>query len=210
MKTYKQIINEVAAAQSPADKEFVALHRIAKKGHPVATEVQFKGGTEKDHTKLSKPSDETGAESAVEKEKPKTLGEWRDHLEESVHMKDAMAARAKGDDEAYHNHMAAHFDLQRKAGKTQSYRDTAEARFQEHDKLAKKFEKKEVKESADGPYMAAAADAKKVMHKDTHSRIDRAFKAMNDGGDESEELKKHDLHNHKELHPILKKHGIGA
>jgi hypothetical protein len=80
MKTYRNLINEVARAQSPSDKEFVAIHRVMKKDHPVATEAQFKGGTEKDETKLSHPSNETGVETAVAQERP--LGEsWRAHKE---------------------------------------------------------------------------------------------------------------------------------
>jgi hypothetical protein len=85
MKTYNELINEVAAPQSPADKEFVALHRVRKYQAVNYPEHQFKGGTEKDHTKLTVPSNETGVETEVEKEKPRQLGEWREHrLDEAV------------------------------------------------------------------------------------------------------------------------------
>ena len=82
MKNYRDLINEVASAQSPADKEFVALHKIIKKQFVDYPEHQFKGGVGKDHTKLSVPSNETGMDDDVEKEKPKQLGEWRQHLDE--------------------------------------------------------------------------------------------------------------------------------
>lgn len=75
MKTYKQLVAEVAAYVSPADKEFRALHRVKKVSHPVATGVQFKPNVNKDESKLAHPSDATGIETEVEKEKP---------LEESV------------------------------------------------------------------------------------------------------------------------------
>lgn len=79
MKTYKQLISEVATAKSPADKEFVALHKIAKTQRVAYPEHQFKGGTEKDHTKLATPANDTGINDEVEKEKPKTIGEWREY-----------------------------------------------------------------------------------------------------------------------------------
>lgn len=149
MKTYNELINEVAAPQSPADKEFVALHRVRKYQAVNYPEHQFKGGTEKDHTKLTTPSNETGVETEVEKEKPHQLGEWREVV--------AIA---------------------------------------------------ELVEAIEGPYAHAFHDAKKVMPAHTHHNLARAFHAMNQGGDEHEELEKHDLHKHNELHPILKKHGI--
>lgn len=71
MKTYKQLVAEVAAYVSPADKEFRALHRVQKVGHPVAAGVQFKPNANKDESKLAHPSDATGIETEVEKEKPK-------------------------------------------------------------------------------------------------------------------------------------------
>lgn len=79
MSRFKEILAEVARAQSPGDKEFVALHKVEKKQFVQYPETQFKGGTEKDHSKMAHPSNETGVESDVEKEKP--LGE---SLEEVV------------------------------------------------------------------------------------------------------------------------------
>lgn len=70
MKTFKQLVNEVAAHQSPADKEFRALHKVQKTNHPVATEAQFKGGTKKDQSKLAHTSNETGMVDDVKKEQP--------------------------------------------------------------------------------------------------------------------------------------------
>lgn len=138
-KTYNQLINEVAPAVSPADKEFVALHRVRKYQAVNYPEHQFKGGTEKDHTKLTVPSNETGVESEVEAEKPKPLGEsWRVFVSESAHIKDAMKAKMRGDDEGYHNHMAAHYGQEKLTGATQSYRDAA-ARYKEHDEEHKKI-----------------------------------------------------------------------
>ena len=71
MKTYKQLVAEVAAYVSPADKEFRALHKVQKVGHPVASSAQFKSDVNKDESKLAHPSDATGIETEVEKEKPK-------------------------------------------------------------------------------------------------------------------------------------------
>lgn len=73
MKTFKQILSEVARAQSPADKEFVALHPVDKKQFVRWPESQFKGTTKKDESKMAHPSNETGVEDEIKKEKP--LGE---------------------------------------------------------------------------------------------------------------------------------------
>lgn len=73
MKTFKQLISEVARAQSPADKEFVALHPVSKKQFVKYPEGQFKGTTHKDTSKEAHMSNVTGMEDEVEKEKP--LGE---------------------------------------------------------------------------------------------------------------------------------------
>lgn len=75
MKTYKELVNEVAAACSPSDKEFVALHKIVKSQRVAYPEHQFKGGTKKDESKISHMSNETGNADAVEKEKPKPVAE---------------------------------------------------------------------------------------------------------------------------------------
>jgi len=70
MKNLHNILMEVAAPQSPADKEFVALHATQKKQFVDYPESQFKGTPEKDETKLAHPSKETGHDEHVEKEKP--------------------------------------------------------------------------------------------------------------------------------------------
>lgn len=139
-KTYNQLVNEVAPAVSPADKEFVALHRVRKYQAVNYPEHQFKGGTEKDHTKLSVPSDETGIETEAKNEKPKPLGEdWRVAISESAHIKDAMKAKMSGDMHGYHDHMAAHYGQEKLTGATQSYRDAAAEKYKEHDEAAKKL-----------------------------------------------------------------------
>lgn len=70
MKTFKQLVAEVATHVSPADKEFRALHKVQKVGHPVATGAQFKPNVNKDESKLAHPSDLTGVETDVKKETP--------------------------------------------------------------------------------------------------------------------------------------------
>jgi hypothetical protein len=70
MKTFKQMISEVARAVSPADKEFVALHKIEKKQFTKNPEHQFKGGTKKDHTKLADQSNDTGMVDDVKTQHP--------------------------------------------------------------------------------------------------------------------------------------------
>jgi DNA-directed RNA polymerase alpha subunit len=75
MKSYKQIIHEVAPPVSPGDKEFVALHPVTKKQFVRWPEHQFKGGTKKDHTKTAVASDATGMETQAEKEKKGIVSE---------------------------------------------------------------------------------------------------------------------------------------
>lgn len=81
MKSFLQLIGEVAKAVSPADKEFVALHRIAKTQKVAWPSAQFDGGTVKDHSKLSEPSDATGIKADIEKETPVTES-WKQYLDE--------------------------------------------------------------------------------------------------------------------------------
>lgn len=70
MKTFKQVLAEIATAKSPADKEFVALHTTTKKQFTKHPETQFKGGTKKDHSKAAGPSNATGMEDDVNATKP--------------------------------------------------------------------------------------------------------------------------------------------
>ena len=56
MKTYKQLIAEVAEPDSADERRFKAKHVIKKIGHPIeddAEELQFKGKTKKDASKKS-------------------------------------------------------------------------------------------------------------------------------------------------------------
>lgn len=82
MKTYKQIISEVAPAVSPADKEFVAMHPVTKKQFVRWPENQFKGGTAKDHSKLAKPDPNGEMQAQADREKPNVSESFR-ALEES-------------------------------------------------------------------------------------------------------------------------------
>lgn len=66
MKTFKNIISEVAEPKGGDEKRFKAKHVIAKYDHPIedgAEENQFKGGTNKDRTK--KASYEKGKDAEV-------------------------------------------------------------------------------------------------------------------------------------------------
>jgi hypothetical protein len=100
MKKFLELVNEVAKAVSPADKEFVALHRIVKTQRVAYPEHQFKGGTEKDHTKLTTPSNETGMEDAVAKEKP-VMESWKEYLEEAT--PDSKGLTSRHLEKALHN-----------------------------------------------------------------------------------------------------------
>ncbi len=106
MKNLHNILMEVAAPQSPADKEFVALHATQKKQFVDYPESQFKGTPEKDETKLAHPSKETGHDEHVEKEKPVS----EEAIEESHifhspvdadRMKKRLASATKGSDKKY-------------------------------------------------------------------------------------------------------------
>jgi hypothetical protein len=66
MKTFKDIINEVAEPKGGDEKRFKAKHVVAKYDHPIedgAEENQFKGGTKKDKSK--KASYEDGKDEEV-------------------------------------------------------------------------------------------------------------------------------------------------
>ena len=69
---FMDALNEIARAQSPADKEFVALHPVEKKEIVKYPEHQFKGGTgvKKDKSKLTHSSNATGMVDDIAKEKP--------------------------------------------------------------------------------------------------------------------------------------------
>lgn len=69
MKTFKDIINEVAEPKGGDEKRFKAKHVVAKYNHPIeddAEENQFKGGTRKDKSK--KASYEDGKDAEVYEE----------------------------------------------------------------------------------------------------------------------------------------------
>lgn len=53
MKTFKELIAEVAAIQPAGEKKFVAKHKVAVKRHPAANENQFTAPTGKDKSKLA-------------------------------------------------------------------------------------------------------------------------------------------------------------
>jgi len=65
MKTFKDIINEVAEPKGGDEKRFKAKHVVAKYDHPIedgAEENQFKGGTKKDKSKKASYEDGKDAE----------------------------------------------------------------------------------------------------------------------------------------------------
>lgn len=98
MKTYNEMLSEVARAVSPSDKEFIGLHKIKKTSFLNTPEHQFKGGTKKDKSKLAEPSDDTGVETEVKKERP--VGESVEGLDE----RDASV----GSPEWHHNEFVKH------------------------------------------------------------------------------------------------------
>jgi len=66
MKTYKQLIAEVAEPESADEKRFKAKHAVKKIDHPIdddAEETQFKGKTKKDTS--NKASYKKGEDEAV-------------------------------------------------------------------------------------------------------------------------------------------------
>lgn len=75
MKNLHKILAEMTQAQSPADKAFVALHPVKKTEFVDYPETQFKATTKKDHSKMVQPSNATGMEDDIEKEKPKAVAE---------------------------------------------------------------------------------------------------------------------------------------
>ena len=65
MKTFKEIISEVAEPKGGDEKRFKAKHVISKQDHPIedgAEENQFKGGTKKDKSKKASYEDGKDAE----------------------------------------------------------------------------------------------------------------------------------------------------
>lgn len=102
-------LSEMTQAQSPADKEFTALHTVQKKGAPDATEAQFKAThpVKKDESKLAHPSNATGMVDDVAKTTP--LGEQGPSFEDGVEANlqelskrtlHSYAAKAKGSAQA--------------------------------------------------------------------------------------------------------------
>ena len=63
MKTFKQLVNEVAEPKAGDEKKFKAKHKIEKHGHPVAGDDQFVAKVKKDKTKNA--SYEEGQDEAV-------------------------------------------------------------------------------------------------------------------------------------------------
>jgi len=101
----KKFLSEMTAAQSPADKEFEALHPVKKTDAPAATEAQFKGVTvAKDESKLTHSSNATGMVDDLAKTKP--LGEsFEDVVEQNLqelsrNTLHSYAAKAKGSAQA--------------------------------------------------------------------------------------------------------------
>ena len=69
MKTYKEIISEVAEPKGEDEKRFKAKHIIQKINHPAAEEGQFTGGktAKKDKSKLSGHKDAIKIFEAIDK-----------------------------------------------------------------------------------------------------------------------------------------------
>ena len=89
MKTFKDIINEVAEPLSPDEKRFKAKHVIKKIDHPIDDDTEeniFKGGTEKDKTveaSYEDGEDEEVYESKLSKNFMKKLDKYNKKAKES-------------------------------------------------------------------------------------------------------------------------------
>lgn len=99
MKTFKDILNEVAEPKGGDEKRFKAKHVIKKIGHPIdddAEETQFKGRTKKDTSK--KASYHDGEDERVYEECGKTVDKDGSNIKKFVKKAKSMT-RTRGDAE---------------------------------------------------------------------------------------------------------------